>query len=80
MDDQTQYVTVCALFKRDGTAKARVLHRGSREDCERAQDFVPAVVVDPKDDVIEAQTFVWPADKWAAFERRLQPSAEADHE
>lgn len=62
-----EFVTGCAVFLRDGTSRVQALHRGSREDCERTQDLVPAVAVDC--DATDARTFVWPAQKWDDFIR-----------
>lgn len=64
-----EFVMACAVFMRDGTARVEVLHRGPKEDCERMQDLIPAVVADA--DAQDAQTFVWPATKFDEFSHRL---------
>src|ERR1700739_3612395 len=66
-----EYVTGCALFLRNGCSRAQILHRGTREECERVQDLVPGVAVNGDEDVIEAKTFIWPAAKWDEFEARV---------
>jgi hypothetical protein len=70
-----EYVLGCALFLQDGTSRARILHRGSKEECERAQALVPGVIVVPGEYITEARTFIWPASQWDAWERRVRDPA-----
>ncbi|MBS0364942.1 MAG: hypothetical protein JSR67_03850 [Proteobacteria bacterium] len=70
-----EHVLCCAVFMRDGTARARVLHRGSKSECEREQALVSGMVVNLDESVRSAEVFIWPASKWAAFELRARERA-----
>ena len=69
-----EFVTGLALFLRNGRSKVQMLHRGTKEDCERMQDLVPAVAVSLEDQVEEARVFMRPAQQWDEFVTRASES------
>ena len=64
MTDGDDYIVASVVTFEDGTESVMPLHRGSRKECERVFDLVPAISYSGTKPARAARLAIMPAKEW----------------